>query len=123
MRPDPDDAEVKAFILTTTLQSYTGIARMLVTLFGRDRAWPVAMIRAERALSPRFGLYRYRDDPTVLAFILDRMGLMPLDKLMSQAEAAFEGRFPSRSQTHRIVSDLRQEAIEGAGATIPRKHP
>jgi len=123
MQPDPNDAEVKAFILTTTLETYTGIARLLVIQFGRDRAWPEAMIRAERALSPRFGLSRYRDDPAVLAFILDRMGLMPLDKLMSQAEAAFEGRFPSRSQTHRIVSDLRQEAIEGAGATVTRKRP
>lgn len=121
MAIDPEDAEIRAFIRVTNLPTYSLIAKVLVATFGPDRAWPVTLIRKERALHVRYGRrVRYTDNPAVMAFIRDHMDLASLDDLMTKGRAIFVGGFPSRSHLHRIISNLRTEAGEEVDGNIPR---
>ncbi len=123
MRYDPNDAEVKAFIRTTRLSTYSEIINALVERFGPDRAWPLALIQAERAKIVQSGRRsRYASDEHVMAFLRERMDLSTLDEIVSQGLARL-GRFPSRTATHRMVQKLRRETNADAGASVTRKSP
>lgn len=121
MRYDPNDADVKEFIRTTRLTTYSLISEVLEATYGRERAWPVVMIRAERAQLVRLGRRdRYSDKVPIMAFLRDHMDLTSLDDLVTQGKATF-GHFPSRSQVYRMIQNLRVEAIQAAGATMTRQ--
>ncbi len=123
MKYDPNDAEVKEFIRTTQLTNYSLIARMLNITFGPNRAWPVAMIRAERASLVRSGRRsEFLGNVGLMAFILDQMDLMTLDALVAKGQATF-ARFPSRSQLHRMIQNLREEADQVASGATGQENP
>lgn len=118
MRPDPDDAEVLAFVLDSDLPTYSLIAKMIDAKFGPDRAWPIALIRAVRTIKVRPGpRHQFQDNPVLAAFIAERADLATLDALLEQGRAMF-GRdgFPSRSQLHRLIQEGRVEARLAAAA-------
>jgi hypothetical protein len=118
VRPDPNDTEIRDFVLASDQPTYSLIAKMVLVEFGPSRAWPVALIRAVRSLKVRPGpRHQYCDDPALAAFIADRADLVALDTLLEQGRARFgKDGFPSRSQLHRLVLESRQEAVREARA-------
>lgn len=112
MRPDPDDTEIRAYVLASGLPTARLIARAVEATFGPERAWPVALVRTIRADAIRPGRRdRYQDNPAILAFIADHAEQCTLNELLESGRAIFgEKGFPSRSHLHRIVSESRTEA-------------
>lgn len=125
MKHDPEDQDVLNFVMTCPATSWSTIAKLCEVEFGRDRAWPVSLIKTvrgriqamERKESP------YRRDRAVMALINDRMDLIPLDALLREGKATFPGRFPSRSALHRLITDLRCEALVEAQCLTGRANP
>lgn len=122
MQPDPDDEEIRAFVMNSCLPTHSLIAKTVEVTFGRERAWPVALIRAVRATIVRAGRRdRYKEDKPVLAFIADRADIATLDSLLAQGRATFGAeRFPSRSHLHRMIAESRVEARLEAAAMLGR---
>lgn len=115
---DPDDPEIRDFVLASPLPTYTDIAAEVVRRFG-DRAWPVEMIRAAKAAVPRDRRSRFRRDPAVMAYIADHADLIQLDRILDGGRTQFgHHRFPSRSQLHRLISEMRPQASQAHSGSM-----
>ena len=105
--PDIEDPEIRGFVLSSKLETYTEIAAEVAERFGAYRAWPVDMIRSVRA-KRTFDGSPYEKDAEVVAFVWERLGLMPLDRMLAEGSEALGDRFPSRAALGRLTQRLRE---------------
>lgn len=122
MRYDPTDAEVRAFVLRCPAQTWKEIAILCEVEFGRERAWPVALIKTVRHKAVKPG--RYTGDTEVMAFIDAKHDLVTQTALRAEGVALYGAdRFPSKTRLAVIIADLRQEALLEAQAVTGRENP
>lgn len=119
---DLDDAEVREFVIRSNARSWKEVSIACELKFGRERAWPISLIKTVRCHAVKPG--RYSGDVEVMSFIEDRYGLMTQKELRAEGIAYFgESRFPSKSRLSVIVGDLRLEAHLEAQALTGKEKP
>lgn len=117
--PDIEDPEIRGFVLSSKLETYTEIAAAVADRFGSYRAWPVEMIRSVRA-HRTFDGSPYEKDAEVMAFVADHLGNVTLDRMLAKGLATFGPRFPSRTALGRLTQKLRHTVpVASRGTETP----
>lgn len=124
MRYDPNDAEVRAFIVSCPETSWSVISKLCELRFGRGRAWPISLIKTVRHRVERErGGSPFAADPDVMQLIAERHDLITQAALLAEGKARFGKRFPGKSALCRLIGKLRLQALHEARAVAGRENP
>jgi hypothetical protein len=123
MRYDPNDAEVRAFVMNCPETSWSVIAKLCELRFQR-RAWPVSLIKTVRhRVETQRGGSPFARDADVMHLISERHGLVTQVALLAEGRALFGKRFPSKSALGRLIARVRLEALLEARAATGQENP
>lgn len=124
MRHDPNDAEVRAFIVSCPETSWSVISKLCELRFGRGRAWPISLIKTVRhRVEKARGGSPFAADADVMQLITERHDLITQAALLAEGKALFGDRFPSSTSLCRLIIRLRLQALEEAQAVAGRENP
>lgn len=111
-----DDAEVARAVLSMPRQlTHRQVAARLASAYGAARAWSTEMVRQyclTQGWPPKRG--RVEQDPTLRAFVDDRLGRASLDAIVAAAGQRFGAGAVSRSALHRYLQRERERQAQAA---------
>ncbi len=124
MRYDPNDAEVRDFIMSCPETSWSVISKLCELRFGRGRAWPISLIKTvRRRVVKERGGSPFAADADVMQLIAERHDLKTQVAILAEGKARFGKRFPGKSALCRLIAKLRLDALEEAQAVAGRENP
>lgn len=124
MRHDPNDTEVRDFVVSCPGTSWSVISKLCELRFGRGRCWPISLIKTvRRRVEKQRGGSPFARDAEVMDLISERAGLITQAALLVEGQARFGDRFPKKSALNRLIITQRLEALREAQAATGRENP